>query len=140
MNPQSASNLMRGIAIVSFVTSATFALAVRFDPTGLNDLFFRYASSGQAGLAGVATQEAKLALAIAGGAFVGISAMLLLIAVPALRAGDKARIRGVTLSLLAWFVVDSTASALGGNAVNIIPNVAVLLLFLAPILLIKIPE
>jgi hypothetical protein len=139
MSPQSASSLMRAIAIFSFIVSVTFALAVRFDPTGLNDLFFRYASSGHSGLSGIATQEARLALAIAGGIFAGFSAMLFFIAVPALRAGDKDRIRGVALSVIAWFVVDSTASAAGGNAANIIPNIAVLALFLAPLLLVKVP-
>jgi hypothetical protein len=139
MSPTAAALFMRIIAVSSIITSVLFAIAFYTDPTGLNDLFFRYASSGSDGVAGVATQEAKLALAIAGGIFAGFSAMLLFIGAPAIETGDTKMVRGVQLSVLTWFVVDSSASALGGNAVNIIPNIAFLLLFLAPTLLVKYP-
>lgn len=137
MHPASAALFMRIIAAFSILLSVLFALAVAADPTGLADLFFRYASSGGAGLAGIATAEAKLSTAIAGGIFAGISAVLWLIAAPAIEAGDTKAMRGVMLSLLTWFFVDSGASALGGNAANILPNIAVLLLYIAPMLLVR---
>lgn len=137
MKPTAAALLMRIIAVLSMLLSVTFAASVAADPAGLADLFFRHASSGGAGLAGIATAEAKLSTAIAGGIFAGLSAMLWLIAAPAIAAGDRGVIRSVMLTLLTWFMVDSGASALGGNAANIIPNIAVLLLYLAPMLLVR---
>ena len=38
-----------------------------FDPGGANDLFLQHAATGETGIVGVATQEAKLVMAIAGG-------------------------------------------------------------------------
>jgi hypothetical protein len=137
MTPKSAALFMRITAISSIILSVLFAIGPTTDPTGINDLFFRYASSGSAGMGGLVTQEAKLGVAIAGGIFAGISAMLLFVAAPAIEASDTKMIRGAQLSLLTWFVVDSSASALGGNAVNIIPNVLVLMYLLAPMLLVK---
>jgi hypothetical protein len=135
MTPKSAALFMRIVAILSITLSILFAIAGYADPTGVNDLFFHHASSGSDGLAGIATQEAKLGVAIAGGIFAGISAMLLFIAAPAIEAGDQRILRGVQATLLTWFIVDSSASALTGNAVNIIPNVIVLLFLLSPMLL-----
>jgi hypothetical protein len=135
MTPKSAALMMRVVACISIITSALFAIGGVADPTGLNDLFFQYASTGTDGVAGIATQEAKLAVAIAGGIFAGISAMLLFVAAPAIEAGNPKMIRGAQLSLLTWFVVDSSASAFGGNAVNIIPNIVVLLVLMAPMML-----
>jgi hypothetical protein len=137
MSPTAAALFMRIIAVSSIIISVLFAIAFFADPTGLNDLFFHHASSGSDGLAGISTQEAKLAVAIAGGIFAGISAMLLFIGAPAIKTGDRRMIRGVQLSLLTWFIVDSSASALGGNAVNIIPNIIVLLWLMLPTLLVK---
>ncbi len=137
MTPKSAALFMRIVAISAIIISVLFAIGPTTDPTGINDLFFHYASSGSDGIAGIASQEAKLAVAIAGGIFAGISAMLLFVAAPAIEAGDQKMIRGAQLSVLTWFIVDSSASALGGNAVNIIPNVVVFVFLLLPMLLVK---
>ena len=115
MSPTSAARLMRIIATISIVTGALFALAVVADPTGLSNLFFHLVSSGDQGLAGIATPEAKVALAIAGGLFAGFSAFFLFLVAPAIEAYDKRMIRGGQISLLTWFVVDSSASIAGGN-------------------------
>ena len=140
MSPNSAARLMRNIAIGGIVISAAFALAVVADPTGLNDLFYQYVSSGDQGLAGITTPEAKVTLAIAGGIFAGFSAMLLFLAAPAIAAGDRKLIRGAQISILIWFVVDSAASIAGGNAANAVANIGFLLLFQAPLFLVKIPD
>jgi hypothetical protein len=137
MTPKSAALFMRIVAILSIIISILFAIAGYADPTGVNDLFFHHASSGSDGLAGIATPEAKLGVAIAGGIFAGVSAMLLFIAAPAIEAGDQRILRGVQATLLTWFIVDSSASALTGNAVNIIPNIVVFLFLLSPMLLTK---
>jgi hypothetical protein len=46
-------------------------------------------------------------------------------------------VAALQLSLLTWFVVDSSASAFGGNAVNIIPNIVVLLVLIAPMFIVR---
>ena len=90
MSPTSAARFMRITAIISIITGVLFALAVVADPTGLVDLFSHLVSSGDQGLAGIATPEAKVALAIAGGLFAGFSAFFLFLVAPAIEAYDTA--------------------------------------------------
>ena len=140
MSPKSAASFMRIISIISIISGAMFALAVVSDPMGINDLFLRYVSSGNEGLSGIATSEAKVALAIAGGIFAGFSALLLFLVVPAIEAGDRRLIRGAQISILIWFVVDSGASIAGGNPANALANVGFLLLYQAPLFLVQLPQ
>ena len=140
MSPSSAARLMRIIATISIVTGALFALAVVADPTGLSNLFFHLVSSGDQGLAGIATLEAKVALAIAGGLFAGFSAFFLFLVAPAIETYDTSMIRGGQISLLVWFVTDSAASIAGGNTANAVANVGFLVLFMLPMVLVKAPE
>jgi hypothetical protein len=139
MSPASAAQFMRIIAILSIVTGVSFALAVAADPTGSTDLFYHLVSSGDQGLGGIHTAEAKVTLAIAGGIFAGFSALLLFLVVPALEAYDKRMIRGTQISILIWFVIDSSASIASGNPANAAANIVFLILFQAPLLLVKAP-
>ncbi|NJM51535.1 MAG: hypothetical protein HC843_12250 [Sphingomonadales bacterium] len=137
MSPQNAAHFMRIIAIISMLSAILFAAAVVADPTGLNNLFLHGVSSGSQGLAGINTAEARVTLAIAGGVFAGFSAMLLLVAVPALHNYDVKMIRAVQMSLMIWFVVDSSASIAGGNAANAVANLLFLTVYMAPLMLVK---
>lgn len=80
----------------------------------------------------LAASETRLALAIGGGVMLGWGLMIWQLAGDALeRAPDAVRaiIRG---SVLGWFVVDSAGSIAAGAALNVLPNLVFLALFLIP--------
>lgn len=137
MSPKTAAKTMRFIGWISIITAVLFAWGSVSDPTGANHLFFNYAASGSEGLAGIATQEAQLALAIAGGLFGGLMGYYLFISVPGIEQGNAQIRKGTIYAFLTWFVIDSSASWGTGNAFNIIINIAILALYLFPILLTK---
>ena len=67
MSPRATGLYIRIVGSFSLLVALVFSLAGVNDFTGANDLFFRLASSGGHGVAGLDTAEAKLAMAIAGG-------------------------------------------------------------------------
>jgi len=134
MSPKTAANFMRIMALISIFSGVIFAIGVISDTAGINSAFLNIVSSGNAGLGGIATQEAKVSLAIAGGVFAGFGAMLLFIVAPAIAQGDDRIKRGAIYALLIWFVVDSGASIAGGNAMNAVSNSLFLALYLLPLL------
>jgi len=136
MSPSFAANFMRIIAVISLVTAPMFAFASIADPTGLNNLFLHSVSSGEAGLAGITTQEARTSLAIAGGIFAGFAAFLLFVTAPGIKRGDRNIVRGSQIAILIWFVVDSGASIASGNPANAGANIIFLILFSAPLVLV----
>jgi len=137
MSPKKAAKTMRVIGWISIVVALFFAWGSVADPTGANNLFISHASSGGEGIAGIATQEAKLALAIAGGLFGGLMGYYVFISAPGIEQ-DNAMIRkGTIYAFLIWFVIDSSASWGTGNAANVAINVAILALYLFPVLLVK---
>lgn len=137
MSPQKTAGLMRIIGWISIVTAALFAWGSVYDLGGANDLFITYASSGNEGIAGIATQEAKLALAIAGGVFGGLSAFYLFISAPGIEQGNALIKRGTIYAFLTWFVIDSSASLGTGNGFNVVINIVILALYLVPVLLVR---
>lgn len=80
----------------------------------------------------LAASETRLALAIGGGVMLGWGLMIWQLAgEPLERAPDA--VRGIIrASVLGWFVVDSAASVAAGAALNILPNLVFLALFLLP--------
>jgi hypothetical protein len=137
MSPTAAAFSMRIIGVISIITAVLFALAGVNDFTGANDIFFNLASSGTEGVAGLTTPESKLAMAIAGGVFGGLGAMYLFISAPGIQQGSSLIRRGSIYVFLTWFVIDSGASIASGNAANVIPNLVFLVVYLAPLLLVK---
>ncbi|QJB69979.1 hypothetical protein [Parasphingorhabdus halotolerans] len=137
MSPQMAGKYMRIVGIFSILVAVLFALAGVNDFTGVNDLFFRLASSGNEGVAGLNTLEAKMAMAIAGGVFGGLMAMYVFISAPGVEQGNELIRKGSIYTFLTWFIIDSGASLASGNAPNVIPNVIFLVTYLAPLLLVK---
>ena len=137
MSPQASGRYIRIVGSFSLLVALIFALAGVNDFTGANDLFFRLASSGGNGVAGLDTAEAKLAMAIAGGVFGGLMAMYIFITAPGVEQGSDLVRKGSIYSFLIWFGIDSSASVASGNPQNVIPNIVFLVLYLAPLLLVK---
>lgn len=137
MSPSTAALTMRIIGVFTIITAIIFALAGVSDFTGANDIFFGLASSGSEGVAGLTTPESKLAMAIAGGLFGGLGAMYLFISAPGVEQGNELIRRGTIYVFLIWFVIDSGASIASGNAPNLIPNLFFLIVYLAPLMLVK---
>ncbi len=140
MSSSAAARLMRIIGWISVISAVLFAWGSVGDPTGANHLFFTHASSGDAGLAGIATPEAKLALAIAGGLFGGLMGFYIFIAAPGIEQGHGMIRRGTILAFLTWFLIDSSASLGTGNVANVAINIAILTLYLAPVMLVRQPS
>lgn len=137
MSPTTAALVARIVGVISILTAVIFAFAGVSDFTGANDLFLSIASSGTEGVAGLTTPESKLAFAIAGGVFGGLGAMYLFITAPGLEQGNELIRKGSIYVFATWFIIDSTASAASGNAVNIIPNLGFLVAYMAPLFLVK---
>lgn len=76
--------------------------------------------------------ETRLAFAIGGGVMVGWGLMIWQLAgEPLERAPDAVRAI-IRNSVLAWFIVDSAGSIAAGAALNVLPNLAFVALFLLP--------
>jgi hypothetical protein len=78
------------------------------------------------------TDTTRLMFAIGGGVFAAWGVTLWLLAGEGMeRAPDMVR-RIVVTAALTWFVIDCTGSVLAGAALNIIPNLGFLAMFLLP--------
>tara|TARA_R110002124_G_scaffold216359_1_gene382162 strand:- start:152 stop:580 length:429 start_codon:yes stop_codon:yes gene_type:complete len=137
MSPQAAGRYIRIVGSFSIIVAIIFAFAGVNDFTGANEIFFQLASSGGNGVAGLDTPEAKMAMAIAGGVFAGLMAMYVFITAPGVEQGSELIRKGTITTILIWFAVDSGASVASGNAANVIPNSVFLIVYLAPLFLVK---
>lgn len=137
MSPKTAAAAMRIIGWFSLIVAVVFAWGSVFDPGGLNDLFLQHAASGDSGIDGIATQEAKLVMAVAGGVFGGLVGFYLFVSAPGIEQQNTMIKRGTILAFLIWFLIDSSASIGTGNATNAALNVIVLAFYLWPVLLVK---
>jgi len=137
MSPTTAARLMRFIGWISIISAALFAWGSVSDPTGGNNLFLTHAASGSEGISGIATQEAKLTLAIAGGLFGGLMGFYIFVSAPGVEQANTMIRRGTVAAFLIWFLIDSSASFGTGNATNVLINIAILALYLGPVLLVR---
>jgi hypothetical protein len=80
----------------------------------------------------LAASDTRLALAIGGGVMVGWGLMIWQLAGEPLARAPEATRAIIRTSIIAWFVVDSLASVAAGAALNILPNLVYLALFLVP--------
>ncbi len=140
MSPKAAANFMRFLAIISLLSALVFALGAIGDPTGSLSQFLAIIIPGSEGVSGIATPEAKVGFAIAGGLFAGFMVMLLLITAPAIEEGNVAIKRASLYALVAWFVIDSSASIAGGAPLNALSNSILLIFYLLPLVWVKAPE
>ena len=80
----------------------------------------------------LAASETRLALAIGGGVMLGWGLMTWQLAGEPLERTPDA-VRGIIrASVLGWFLVDSAGSVTAGAALNVVPNLVFLALFLLP--------
>ena len=137
MSPQATGRYIRIVGSFSILVAILFSLAGVNDFTGANEIFFRLASSGGNGVAGLDTPEAKMAMAIAGGVFAGLMAMYVFITAPGVEQGNELIRKGSIYTFLVWFTVDSAASVASGNAANVLPNAVFLVAYLTPLLVVQ---
>ena len=135
--------MLKSLCIIgwfSLLIAVVFAWGSVYDPGGVNDLFLQHAAAGETGIEGVATQEAKLVMAVAGGVFGGLIGFYLFISAPGIEQQNQMIRRGTILALLIWFLIDSSASIGTGNATNAALNIIVLGFYLWPVLLVRYPN
>lgn len=123
---------LRFAAGVTMVTGLALALsAVPAQNTGvrlLTDLLVWPFDGAET----LAASETRLALAIGGGVMLGWGLMIWQLAGEPLERAPEA-VRGIIrASVLGWFVVDSAGSVAAGAALNVVPNLVFLALFLLP--------
>ena len=140
MSPKTAANFMRVVVLVSLLSALLFATGAMGDPTGLMNVFLASVIPGSEGVAALATAEAKMGYAIAGGVFAGFMIMILLITIPAIEQNNRDIMRATIYALLIWYVVDSGASIAGGAPMNAVSNAIFLALYLLPLIWVKTPE
>ena len=80
----------------------------------------------------LAAPETRLAFAIGGGVMAGWGLMIWQLAGEPLQRAPEAVRAIIRTSILTWFVVDSAGSAAAGAALNVLPNLVFLALFLVP--------
>ncbi|MDP3196551.1 hypothetical protein [Tabrizicola sp.] len=80
----------------------------------------------------IALPETRLAFAIAGGVLTAWGLMIWHLAGELLQSAPKPVRAIIRTSVLCWFVVDSAGSVAAGAALNILPNLVFLALFLVP--------
>lgn len=81
----------------------------------------------------LAASETRLALAIGGGVMLGWGLMIWQLAGEPLERAPHAVRSIIRTSILSWFVVDSAGSIAAGAALNVLPNLVFLGLFLVPL-------
>lgn len=81
----------------------------------------------------LAASETRLALAIGGGVMLGWGLMIWQLAGEPLERAPHAVRAIIRTSILSWFVVDSAGSIAAGAALNVLPNLVFLGLFLVPL-------
>ena len=140
MSPKTAANFMRVVVLISLLSALLFATGAMGDPTGMMNIFLASVIPGSEGSVAIATTEAKLGYAIAGGVFAGFMIMILLITVPAIEQGNRDITRATIYALLIWYVIDSGASIVGGAPMNAVSNAIFLVLYLLPLIWIKTPS
>ncbi len=80
---------------------------------------------------------AKFMSAIGGGVLFGMGVLNWLLVAPAIESGEKRILNAALASVFAWFIVDSTGSALSGNAPNVFFNLVILALYIVPVLAVR---
>jgi len=81
------------------------------------------------------SRDARFLSAIGAGLLAGFSLLLLLVVVPEIKRGNSAIVRGTSIALIAWFVIDSVGCLLLGITSNAILNCIYLATILPPLLL-----
>ncbi|HBK93098.1 MAG TPA: hypothetical protein DDZ68_15660 [Parvularcula sp.] len=83
---------------------------------------------------GAFNPAAKFMSAIGGGVLFGMGVLNWLLVAPAIETGERRILNAALASIISWFVVDSTGSALSGAAPNVAFNLVILAFYAGPIL------
>jgi hypothetical protein len=83
---------------------------------------------------GALNPAAQFMSAIGGGVLVGLGVLNWLLVAPAIETGERRILNAALVSVLSWFVIDSTGSTLSGNAPNVVFNAVILALYALPVL------
>ena len=75
----------------------------------------------------------RFSIALMGAVTIGWGLTILLL-LPAVHVGGAPAWRGLTLALAAWYVIDGALSAATGFALNIVPNTALAVAYLVPVM------
>jgi hypothetical protein len=137
MSPNAAATMMRTVSTIFFVTALIFASGAFAGLDGVSLFMHDLLDFPLDGGTGGYTQEARWFSAIGGGVFAALCALLYLVIAPAIENGDKAIIRGATISVVIWFIIDSGGSIAAGVPANAVFNILFLAIFLAPLILVK---
>ena len=75
----------------------------------------------------------RFSIALMGAVTIGWGLTILLL-LPAIHAAGAPAWRGLTLALAVWYVIDGALSAVTGFALNFVPNTALAVAYLVPVL------
>lgn len=135
MSPAAAALVFRANVLFSFIAGgllwASGAIPGFDQPTEWAFDLLNWPIDGDPG---ALNETAKFMSAIGGGVLFGFGVMNWLLVAPAIKAGDRRILNAALASVIAWFVVDSTGSALSGNAPNVLFNAVILALYALPLL------
>lgn len=88
---------------------------------------------------GALNPAATFMSAIGGGVLFGMGVLNWLLVAPAIETGDRRILNAALASVFGWFLVDSTGSALSGNAPNVFFNLVILALYVLPVMAVRKP-
>lgn len=83
---------------------------------------------------GALNPAAKFMSAVGGGVLFGMGVLNWVLVAPAIETGDRRVLNAALASIFSWFLVDSTGSALSGNAPNVFFNLVILALYVLPVM------
>jgi hypothetical protein len=134
MSPAAASTWFSWSAIVLCVFAGLMLALGAYPATAvIANLFVDACFWPIDGAQSISTPEARLMSGICGGAFVGLGAIIWRNA-QALKAGDLSAKTTILIGILAWWATDSTFSAVAGAPMNVLFNLILLAVFLAPVM------
>ena len=137
MSETQAATIIRLVSIGLIVTGLIFASGAYQPIEGASRLMHDLIDYPVDGSIDSFTREARWFGAIGGGVVVGLAVLFLLVIAPLIEAGRREIHRGVIVSLLAWYVVDSAGSIAAGVPANAVLNTFLFVSFVGPILAIR---
>jgi len=139
MTEKQAANFIRYASIAFFFTALILASGAFAPIDGLSVRMYDLADWPLDGETTAYTQEARWFSAIGGGLFAGLSVLLFMVIAPLIEQGSRMAARGLVVSMLVWFVIDSAGSIAAGVPANAAFNVLFLAMLIGPVLAIRRP-
>ncbi len=140
MTPAKAASILRIVSVMFFVTALIFASGAFESIDGVSVLMHDMLDWPLDGSINEYTREARWYSAIGGGVFASLCVLLFLVIAPLIERGDEEIRRGVIVSMLVWFVIDSAGSIAAGVPANAVFNISFLTVLIGPILMIRQPR